>query len=52
MKLTINNQLVTLAELREIWLAPVRVTLGPDAKLRITESAERTYRRNPHGAQM
>ena len=38
MKLTIDNQLVTLAELREIWLAPVSVTLGPDAKLRIAES--------------
>ena len=38
MKLTIDNQLVTLAELREIWLAPVRVALGPDAKGRIAES--------------
>ncbi len=38
MKLTIDNQLVTLAELREAWLAPVTVNLGPDAKGRIAES--------------
>ena len=38
MKLTIDNQLVTLTELREAWLAPVTVNLGPDAKGRITES--------------
>ena len=38
MKLTIDNQLVTLAELRDVWLAPVTVALGADAKARIAES--------------
>ena len=40
MKLTINNQLVTLAELRQAWLEPVEVDLGDDARRRIAESQE------------
>ncbi len=40
MKLTIDNQLITLAELRQVWLEPVKVTLGPEAKRCIAESNE------------
>jgi histidine ammonia-lyase len=40
MKLTINNQLITLAELRQAWLEPVTVDLGDDARRRIAESNE------------
>jgi len=40
MKLVIDNQLVTLAELRRAWLEPLTVTLGPEAKRRIAESNE------------
>ena len=40
MKLTINNQLVTLAELRRAWHEPVTVELGDDARLCIAESQE------------
>ena len=40
MKLTIKNQLVTLAELRDAWLAPVTVDLGDDARRCIAESQE------------
>ena len=40
MTLTINNQLVTLAELRQAWLEPVTVGLGDDARRRIAESQE------------
>ncbi len=40
MKLTINNQLITLAELRHAWLEPVTVDLGDDARRRIAESNE------------
>ena len=40
MNLTINNQLVTLAELRQAWLEPVTVDLGDDTRLRIAESQE------------
>ena len=40
MKLTINNQLVTLAELRQAWLEPVTVDIGDDAQRRIAESQE------------
>ena len=40
MNLTINNQLVTLAELRQAWLEPVAVDLGDDARRRIAESNE------------
>ena len=40
MNLTIDNQLVTLAELRQAWLEPVTVTLGPGANRRIAESNE------------
>lgn len=40
MKLTINNQLVGLAELRAAWRKPVAVSLGNDARGRIAESNE------------
>jgi histidine ammonia-lyase len=40
MRLTIDNQLVTLGELREAWLEPVNVDLGPEAQRRIAESRE------------
>jgi histidine ammonia-lyase len=40
MNLTINNQLVTLAELRQAWLEPVTVDLGDDARRCIAESQE------------
>ena len=40
MKLTINNQLITLAELRQAWLEPVMVDLGDDARRKIAESNE------------
>ena len=40
MKLTIDNQLVTLNELRQAWLEPVTVDLGNEARQRIAESQE------------
>jgi len=40
MKLTIDNQLVGLAELRKVWLAPLKIKLGTQAKERVTESSE------------
>jgi histidine ammonia-lyase len=40
MRLTVSNQLVTLGELRQAWLEPVRVDLGDDARRRIAESRE------------
>ena len=40
MNLTIDNQLITLAELRDAWLNPVTVSLGNDACNRIAESNE------------
>ncbi|MGI9199696.1 MAG: histidine ammonia-lyase [Woeseiaceae bacterium] len=40
MKLTIDNQLVGLSELRQIWLAPLNIKLGTQAKQRVTESSE------------
>lgn len=40
MNLIIDNQLITLAELRQVWLEPVTVTLGPEANRRIAESNE------------
>ncbi len=40
MKLTINNQLVALGELRQAWLEPLTVDLGDDARRRIAESHE------------
>jgi histidine ammonia-lyase len=40
MKLTIDNQLITLAELRQAWLGPVSVALGKTASQRIAESNE------------
>jgi len=39
-KLTINNQLITLAELRQAWLEPVTVHLGDEARRRVAESHE------------
>jgi len=40
MKLTIDNQLVGLAELRAAWQQPLEVSLGNDARRRIAESNE------------
>jgi histidine ammonia-lyase len=40
MKLLVDNQLVTLAELRKAWLEPVTVELGDTARRRIAESNE------------
>ena len=40
MKLQIDNQLITLAELRAAWLEPVEVSIGNDARRRIAESNE------------
>lgn len=40
MKLTINNQLVGLGELRVAWREPVKVGLGDDARRRVAESNE------------
>jgi histidine ammonia-lyase len=40
MKLTIDNQLVGLAELRTVWQGPVKVAIGGDARRRISESNE------------
>lgn len=40
MKLTINNQLVSLADLRGAWAEPVSVELGLDAQRSIAESNE------------
>lgn len=40
MKLTIDNQLITLAELRAAWQEPVEVSIGADAMRRVAESAE------------
>ena len=40
MQLTIDNQLVGLADLREAWRRPVTVTLGNQAQRRIAESNE------------
>ncbi len=40
MQLTIDNQLITLSDLRAAWSSPVRVALGNDARRRIVESNE------------
>jgi histidine ammonia-lyase len=40
MNLTIDNQLVGLAELRAAWRQPLKVNLGNDARRRIAESNE------------
>jgi histidine ammonia-lyase len=40
MQLTVDNQLVGLAELRKVWLAPLKIKLGMQAKQRVTESSE------------
>ena len=40
MKLTIDNQLVGLTELRTAWQGPIKVAIGGDARRRISESNE------------
>ena len=40
MKLTVDNQLVTLAELRDAWREPVTVSLGKESRRKIAESNE------------
>ena len=40
MKLTIDNQLIGLAELRKVWLAPLTIELGRQAQARVSESSE------------
>ena len=40
MKLVVDNQLVTLANLRAAWRGPVTVSLGDDARRRVAESHE------------
>jgi len=40
MKLIVDNQLVTLAELRVAWRTPFAIELGGAARLRIAESNE------------
>lgn len=40
MMLNVDNQLITLAELRSAWLEPVEVSIGDDARRRIAESNE------------
>jgi histidine ammonia-lyase len=40
MRLVVDNQLVALAELRQAWMEPVIVELGPEAQRRIAESRE------------
>jgi histidine ammonia-lyase len=40
MKLVIDNQLVTLAMLREVWEGPVTISLGRDAQRRVAEANE------------
>ncbi len=40
MKLIIDNQLISLAELREAWRSPVTIELGNEARRRIAESNE------------
>jgi len=40
MNLTVDNQLITLAELRRAWSEPVTVDLGDSARRRIAESNE------------
>ncbi len=40
MKLTVNNQLVGLADWRQVWLSPLKIELGTQAKQRVAESAD------------
>lgn len=40
MKMILDNELVTLAELRKAWQGPVMVELGMDARRRVAESNE------------
>jgi histidine ammonia-lyase len=40
MKLIVDKQLITLAELREAWRGPVEVSLGIEARRAIAESSE------------
>lgn len=52
MRLTINNQLITLAELRKAWIEPVTVDLGDEARRRIAESNELIDDVVAHGEQV
>lgn len=52
MNLTIDNQLVTLAELRQAWLEPVAVDLGDNARRCIAESNELIEDVVAHGDQV
>ena len=49
MNLVVDNQLVTLAELRRAWMGPVSVELGPEAQRRIAESREMIEEVVAHG---
>ncbi len=40
MRLIVDNQLVTLPELRRAWMGPITVELGPEAQRRVAESQE------------
>ena len=40
MKIVVDNQMVTLSDLRAAWQEPVTVTLGHDAQTRISEANE------------
>ena len=40
MKLIIDNQLVGLAELRDVWRHPITVEVGNEARLCVAESNE------------
>lgn len=52
MKLLVDNQLVTLAELRQAWLEPVIVELGDSARRRVAESNELIEDVVAHGDQV
>ncbi len=52
MNLTIDNQLITLAVLRQAWLEPVVVDLGDTARRRIAESNELIDDVVAHGEQV
>ncbi|MEM7433253.1 MAG: histidine ammonia-lyase [Pseudomonadota bacterium] len=40
MTLTIDNQLINLARLREVWSGPITIDLGNESRRRVAESAE------------
>lgn len=52
MNLSINNQLITLADLRQAWLEPVTVELGQDARRKVAESNELIEDVVAHGDQV